>query len=70
MVPELEIPSWIRSLDNLSTESVKGFALSLQSVDDVQSGDGLSLGVFSVGDRVSDNIFKEDLEDTTSFFVD
>jgi len=25
--------------------------------------------VFSVGDRVSDNIFQEDLEDTACFFV-
>ncbi len=42
----------------LSTETVKGSALSLEGVDDVERGDGLSLGVLGVGDRVSDDVLK------------
>jgi hypothetical protein len=45
----------------LSTETVKGSALSLQSVDDIEGGDSLPLGVFGVGDRVSDDVLEEDL---------
>jgi hypothetical protein len=30
----------------------------------------IPFGVLSVGNRVSDNIFKEDLEDAACFFVD
>eukprot|EP00094_Tigriopus_californicus_P013357 TCALIF_12918-PA protein Name:"Similar to Histone H3 (Urechis caupo)" AED:0.57 eAED:0.57 QI:0/0/0/0.33/1/1/3/0/195 len=47
-----------------------GSALSLQSVDHVHGGDGLSLGVFSVGDGITDDILKEHLEDPTSLFID
>jgi len=55
---------------NLSTESVKGSALSLESVDDVESSDGLSLGVLGVGDGVTDDVLEEDLEDAAGLFVD
>jgi hypothetical protein len=44
--------------------------LTLKSIDDIERGDGLSLGVFRVGDCIADDAFKEDLEDTSSFFVD
>jgi hypothetical protein len=44
--------------------------LSLESVDDVESGDGLSLGVFGVGDGVADNVLKEGLEDGAGLLVD
>ena len=43
----------------LSTETVKGSALPLESVDDVEGGDGLPLGVLSVGDRVSDDVLED-----------
>lgn len=43
----------------LSTETVKGSALPLESVDDIERGDGLSLGVLSVGDRVSDDVLED-----------
>ena len=43
----------------LSTETVKGSALPLESVDNVEGGDGLPLGVLSVGDRVSDDVLKD-----------
>ena len=52
------------------SETVEGSALSLEGVDDVHSGDGLSSGVLSVGDGISDDVLKEDLKDTTGLFVD
>jgi len=54
----------------LNTEAVKGPALPLQGVDDVERGDGLPLSVLGVGDGVSDDILKEDLQDTSSLLVD
>jgi len=54
----------------LSTESVKSSALSLESVDDVESGDSLSLGVLGVGNGISDDVLEEDLENTSGLFVD
>ena len=40
----------------LTTETVEGAALTLESVDDVEGGDGLALGVLSVGDRVTNDL--------------
>ena len=58
-------------LDNfLSTESVKGTSLSLQSVDHIHGGDGLSLGVLGVGDGISDHILQKHLQDSSGLFVD
>ena len=54
----------------LTAESVEGTALALQSVDDVHGSDGLSLGVLSVGDGITDDVLKEDLEDTTGLLID
>ena len=54
----------------LSTETVKGAALSLKGVDHIEGGDGLSLGVFGVGDSITDDAFEEGLEDTTRLFID
>jgi hypothetical protein len=45
----------------LSTETVEGSALSLQGVDDIEGSNSLPLGVFGVGDRVSDDVLEEDL---------
>jgi len=44
--------------------------LSLESIDHIERGDGLSLGVFSVGDSITDDAFEEGLEDTARLFVD
>ena len=55
---------------SLSTETVEGSSLSLQSIDDVHGSDGLSSGVFSVGNSVSDDVLKENLKDTSGLFVD
>ena len=54
----------------LTSETVKGLSLTLEGVDNVHGCDGLSAGVLGVGDGITDDILKEDLEDTTSFFVD
>ena len=55
---------------SLTSESVQGTSLPLEGIDNVHGGDGLPLGVFSVGDRVPDDILKEDLEDSTRLLVD
>jgi len=55
---------------DLSTETVEGTTLSLESVDDVHGGDGLPLGVFGVGDGVTDHVLQENFEHTTSLLVD
>ena len=39
-------------------------------MNDVKGGHGLSAGVLSVGHGVSDDVLKEDLEDTTGLLVD
>jgi hypothetical protein len=43
---------------------------ALESVDDIERGDSLALGVLSVGNRVADDVLKEDLEYTASLLVD
>jgi hypothetical protein len=57
-------------LINLTSETVQSAALAFQSVDDVHGGDCLSLGVFSVCDGITNDVFKENFQDTTGFFVD
>jgi len=54
---------------HLTTESVKGAALTLECVDDVEGCDGLALGVLGVGDCVTDDTFEEGLEDSAGLFV-
>ena len=60
----------LQESSNLSTEPVQGAALSLEGIDDIEGGDGLSLGVLSVGDGVSDDTLKEGLQHTAGFLVD
>ena len=55
---------------NLTAKSVQGTSLALQSVDDIHGGDSLPLGVLGVGDGITDDVLKEDLEDTTGLLVD
>ena len=54
----------------LTAEAVESAALSLQSVDDVEGGDGLALRVLSVCDGIADDALEEGLEDTAGLFVD
>lgn len=49
---------------------VEGPSLPLQSVDDVQRGDGLPLGVLGVGYGVTDDVLKEHFKHTASLLVD
>lgn len=44
----------------LGTETVEGSSLSLEGVDDVERGDGLSLRVLGVGDGVSDDVWRSE----------
>ena len=53
-----------------ASEAVEGPPLPLESVDDVHGSDSLPLGVFGIGDSITDDIFQENLEDTSGFFVD
>ena len=53
-----------------STEAVEGAALSLKSVDDVESGDGLSLGVLGVGHGVADDVLEEASQNVSGLLVD
>jgi hypothetical protein len=41
-----------------------------EGVDDIHGSDRLALGVLGVGDGVANDVFQEDLEDTTGFLVD
>jgi len=54
----------------LTSETIEGAALALEGVDDVESSDGLTTSVLGVGDSVTDDVLKEDLEDTTGLLVD
>jgi hypothetical protein len=54
----------------LTTETVEGAALSLESVDDIERCDSLALGVLSVGDGITNDTLEEGLENTTGLLVD
>ena len=60
----------MRRVGCLTTETVEGAALSLEGVDNVERGDGLSLGVLGVGHGITDDTLKEGLEDGTGLLVD
>ena len=47
---------------SLTSESVQSTSLPLEGIDNIHSGDSLPLGVFSVGDSITDNILQEDLQ--------
>ena len=44
--------------------------MTLEGVDDIHSGDSLTASMLGVGDRVTDDVLKEDLEDSTGLLVD
>ena len=54
----------------LAAEAVEGLALPLEGIDNIHGSDGLPAGVLGVGDRVTDDILEEHLEDTTGLLVD
>lgn len=53
-----------------SSETVDGSSLSLEGVDHIHSGDGLSPGVLSVGHGVSDDALEEALKDLPGVIID
>ena len=53
-----------------AAEAVEGAALALESVDDVEGGDGLALGVLGVGDGVTDDVLEEGAENGAGLLVD
>ena len=57
-------------LSCLATETVEGTALTLESVNDIEGGDGLALGMLGVGDGVTDDTLEEGLENTAGLLVD
>ena len=59
----------VKGLD-LTSESVEGTTLTLQSIDDIHGSDSLPLGMFGIGDSITDDIFQENFEDTSGFFID
>ena len=52
------------------SETVDGAALALQSVDDIQSGDRLALGVLAVQSGILDNTFEEHAEGAAGLFCE
>jgi len=44
--------------------------LAFEGIDDIHGGDSLPLGMFSVGDSITDDVLKEDLEDSTGLLID
>nr|XP_011313837.1 PREDICTED: uncharacterized protein LOC105273229 [Fopius arisanus] len=64
------VTKYTSSKYTLTSESVESATLTFQCVDNVHSCDSLPFGVFGVGDCITDDVLKEYLEDTTSFFVD
>ena len=57
-------------MSNLSTESVEGASLPLESVDHIHGGDGLPLSVLGVGNGVPNDVLQEDLQHSASLLVD
>src|ERR1700712_805277 len=62
--------SMSRKLSNLTSETVEGTSLPFQSIYNVHSSDSFPFSVFSVCNSITDNVFQENFEDTTCFFVD
>ena len=54
----------------LTSETVQGTALPLEGIHHIHSGDGLPLGMLSVGDGITDNVLKENLQNTSGLLVD
>ena len=64
------IPYQSAKFNKSTTETVKGSSLSLQSVDDIQRSNSLSLCVLSVSNGISDDILKEGFKNSSNFLVD
>ena len=58
------------STARLTSETVKGLSLTLESVNNIHCYDSLAAGVLSVGYRVTNDVLEEYLEDSTGLLVD
>ena len=56
--------------ERLCAEAVEGLALALECIDDIECRYGLATSILSVGDGITDDVLKENLEDTTGLLVD
>ena len=66
----LEEPVCVKKLRCLTTKAVQGATLTLQGIDNVHCGHGLALGMFGVGDGITDHILQEDLENPAGLLID
>jgi len=57
-------------LNKSTSKSIDGSALPLKSIDNIHSSHGFSSGVLSVGHGISDDTFKESLEDLSGVIID
>ena len=53
----------------LASEPVESATLPLQSIDHIHGGDSFPLGVFSVGDGITDDVFEKNFENAARFFI-
>lgn len=65
-----EIGSKSERMTRLTTETVQSAALSFEGINNIERCDGLALGVFCVGDGITNDTLEEGLQDTTCLFVD
>merc|ERR1719180_162033 len=54
----------------LASKAIEGTALPLQGIHNIHCSDSLPLGMLGVGDRITDNILQEDLQDTPGLLID
>ena len=54
----------------LTAEAVEGASLTFEGIHHIHGSDSLPLSMLGVGDGITDDILKEDLEHTTGLFVD
>ena len=54
---------------DLSAKTIEGLSLTLEGIDNIHGSYSLTTSMLGVGDRVMDDILKEDLEHTTSLLV-
>ena len=54
----------------LTAKAIESAALPFQSIDHIHRSHSLPFGVLCVGDGITDDVLKEDLEDTTGLLID
>ena len=57
-------------MTDLTSKTVEGTSLPLESVDHVHGSDSLPLGVLGVSDGVPDDVLEEHFEDSAGLLVD